>query len=25
MTPSGGLCVHMPDYNKLNRPAPEKK
>jgi hypothetical protein len=25
MTPSGGLCVHMPDYNKLNRPAAEKK
>jgi len=25
MTPSGGLCVHMPDYNKLNRPASEKK
>jgi hypothetical protein len=25
MTPSGGLCVHMPDYNKLNRSAAEKK
>src|SRR5277367_6046467 len=25
MTPSGGLCVHMPDYNKLSRTAPEKK
>jgi hypothetical protein len=31
MTQSGGVCVHMPDYNKLNRrlvqpttPAPEK-
>jgi hypothetical protein len=31
MTQSGGLCVHMPDYNKLNRrpgqpttPAPQK-
>jgi hypothetical protein len=22
MTQSGGLCVHMPDYNKLKQPAP---
>ena len=21
MTPSGGLCVHMPDYNKLKKTA----
>jgi hypothetical protein len=25
MTQSGGLCVHMPDYNKLNQPENPKK
>jgi hypothetical protein len=25
MTQAGGLCVHMPDYNKLKQPASAKK
>jgi hypothetical protein len=25
MTRTGGLCVHMPDYDKLNQPASAKK
>jgi hypothetical protein len=25
MTPSGGLCVHMPDYNKLKKTATTQK
>src|SRR5271156_2989745 len=24
ITPAGGLCVHMPDYNKLQQPPPTK-
>jgi hypothetical protein len=25
MTPSGGLCVHMPDYSKLKKTATVEK